>query len=440
MEKTKEHMEENSWIREAMFYHIYPMGFCDAPKWNEGQKTEGNRILKVIEWIPHMKELGINAIYFGPIFESLSHGYDTSNYYKTDRRLGTKNEFKHVFEKLHENGIRIILDGVFNHVGRGFWAFNDVQQKLENSEYKDWFSNLDFSKCSPAGDRFSYEMWEGNTDLVKLNLKNMDVCNHLLGAVRMWIDEFGIDGLRLDAADCVDKEFFVKLHDFTKEYRSDFWLMGEIIHGDYTEWANPKMLDSVTNYECWKGIYSSHNDRNYFEIAYSLNRQFGEKGIYRDLVLYNFLDNHDVNRVRSLLKVKENLQNAYTILYMMPGVPSIYYGSEWGIEGEKISGIDADLPIRPSLTLADWEGQNKELILHIQKLADIRRRSDAVRYGKYKEILVKNEQFVFVREYEKQYVVVCLNLSEKEEKVTFTYKRKQYEVCVKANSSILFVS
>ena len=283
-------------------------------------------------------------------------------------------------------------------------------------------------------------MWEGNTDLVKLNLKNMDVCNHLLGAVRMWIDEFGIDGLRLDAADCVDKEFFVKLHDFTKEYRSDFWLMGEIIHGDYTEWANPKMLDSVTNYECWKGIYSSHNDRNYFEIAYSLNRQFGEKGIYRDLVLYNFLDNHDVNRVRSLLKVKENLQNAYTILYMMPGVPSIYYGSEWGIEGEKISGIDADLPIRPSLTLADWEGQNKELILHIQKLADIRRRSDAVRYGKYKEILVKNEQFVFVREYEKQYVVVCLNLSEKEEKVTFTYKRKQYEVCVKANSSILFVS
>lgn len=440
MEKTKEHMEENSWIREAMFYHIYPMGFCDAPKWNEGQKTEGSRILKVIEWIPHMKELGINAIYFGPIFESLSHGYDTSNYYKTDRRLGRKNEFKQVFEKLHENGIRIILDGVFNHVGRGFWAFNDVQQNLENSEYKDWFSNLDFTKQSPAGDRFSYEMWEGNTDLVKLNLKNQDVCNHLLGAVRMWIDEFGIDGLRLDAADCVDKEFFVKLHDFTKEYRSDFWLMGEIIHGDYTEWANPKMLDSVTNYECWKGIYSSHNDRNYFEIAYSLNRQFGEKGIYRDLVLYNFLDNHDVNRVRSLLKVKENLQNAYTILYMMPGVPSIYYGSEWGIEGEKAQGADADLPIRPSLTLADWEGQNKKLILHIQKLADIRRTSDAIRYGKYKEILVKNEQFVFAREYEKQYVIVCLNLSEKEEKVTFTYKRKQYEVCVKANSSILFVS
>lgn len=432
--------KSNSWIREAMFYHIYPLGLFDAPKWNEGEKTAGSRILKVIEWIPHMKELGINAIYFGPVFESLSHGYDTSNYYKTDRRLGTQSDFKQVFSKLHENGIRIILDGVFNHVGRGFWAFNDVQQNLEKSQYKDWFVNLDFTQTSPAGDKFSYEMWEGNADLVKLNLKNQDVCNHLLGAVRMWIDEFDIDGLRLDAADCVDKDFFVKLHDFTKKYREDFWLMGEIIHGDYTQWANSRMLDSVTNYECWKGIYSSHNDKNYFEIAYSLKRQFGKEGIYRNLVLYNFLDNHDVNRIESLLTIKENIQNAYTILYMMPGVPSIYYGSEWGIEGEKAQGADADLKIRPALSLSEWKETNQELVSHIQYLARIRQSSKAVRYGTYKEILVKNEQFVFARELGKEYLIVCLNLSETERKVTFEYKRKKYEVLIKANSSKILQS
>lgn len=425
------------WIHDTMIYHIYTLGFADAPKWNEGEKTEGSRILKVLEWIPHLKDLGINAVYFGPIFESLSHGYDTSDYYKTDRRLGTQSDFKQVFSKLHENGIRIILDGVFNHVGRGFWAFNDVQHNLEKSQYKDWFVNLDFTQTSPAGDKFSYETWEGNADLIKLNLNNQDVCNHLLGAVRMWIDEFDIDGLRLDAADCIDKGFFVKLHDFTKKYRKNFWLMGEIIHGDYTEWANPQMLDSVTNYECWKGIYSSHNDKNYFEIAYSLKRQFGKEGLYRNLILYNFLDNHDVSRIQNLLTVKENIQNAYTILYMMPGVPSIYYGSEWGIEGKKESGADADLKIRPALNLSKLEGTNQELISHIKNLAQIRKTTKAVRYGTYHEILVKNEQFVFARELESQYLIVCLNLSDTASKVFFDYKGKKYEVLIKANSSVI---
>ena len=155
-----------SWINNAIFYHIYPLGFCDAPKYNEGEKTLGNRIKKVLDWIPHLKDLGINAIYFGPIFQSIAHGYDTSNYYETDSRLGTKEDFKQVFDALHENGIKVVLDGVFNHVGRGFWAFNDVQHKLSDSEYKDWFHNINFSQQSPLLDGFSYDMWEGNADLV----------------------------------------------------------------------------------------------------------------------------------------------------------------------------------------------------------------------------------------------------------------------------------
>ena len=427
--------DEKNWIREAMFYHIYPLGFTGAPLRNEGEATAGGRILEVLDWIEHFKELGINAIYFGPIFESVSHGYDTTDYYQTDSRLGSKEDFKKVFTALHENGIRVIVDGVFNHVGRKFFAFLDVQKNLEQSDYKDWFCNLNFSWQSPLGDSFSYENWHGAAELVKLNLRNPAVCEHLLGAVGMWMDELGIDGLRLDAADCVDREFFKRLHSFTKGKREDFWLMGEIIHGDYRVWANDEMLDSVTNYECWKGIYSSHNDKNYFEIAYSLKRQFGQGGLYENLCLYNFLDNHDVNRIGSLLKQRENLKNAYTLLYMMPGIPSIYYGSEWGIEGEKGQGMDADLPLRPKLDLEEMCAQETDLPAHIRELAKIRKESDAVKYGAYDEVLVRNKQFVFARRSGEQYKVIALNLTDHAETLHFSYQGKEYEVLLEAYTS-----
>lgn len=426
-------MQEKIWVNESMFYHIYPLGMAGAPKYNEGKNTSGQRILDILEWIPHLKNLKINAVYFGPIFQSNSHGYDTSDYYVTDSRLGDKETFKQVFSALHENGIKVVLDGVFNHVGRGFWAFHDIQNKLEQSEYKDWFVNLNFSEKSQAGDGFTYEMWEGNGDLVKLNLKNPDVCNYLLGAVKMWIDEFEIDGLRLDAADCVDKDFFRQLNNFTKTIKKDFWLMGEIIHGDYRDWANDEMLDSVTNYECWKGIYSSHNDKNYFEIAYSLKRQFGEEGIYKNLCLYNFLDNHDVNRIQSLLKNKKDIKNAYTMLYFMPGIPSIYYGSEWGIEGEKTKGIAADYPVRPYIRLNEMI-YNRELVEHIGMLATIREESDAIKYGDYQEILVRNEQLVFARTFKNEKKIVIFNVSDKNENIAFGFQNEYYEVMVEGHS------
>ncbi|MCI8327831.1 MAG: alpha-amylase [Lachnospiraceae bacterium] len=426
---------EKNWVNESIFYHIYPLGFTGAPRYNEGEKTAGNRILDVLEWIPHLKEIGVNAVYFGPVFESVSHGYDTSDYCLTDSRLGTNEDLKRVIAELHENEIRVVLDGVFNHVGRGFFAFLDLQKNLEHSEYKDWFCNLNFSWSSPLGDPFAYETWHGAAELVKLNLQNPAVCEYLLNAVGMWMDEFGIDGLRLDAADCVDKEFFKKLRSFTKEKREDFWLMGEIIHGDYRMWANDEMLDSVTNYECWKGIYSSHNDKNYFEIAHSLKRQFGQGGLYEGMSLYNFLDNHDVNRIGSLLRKKENIRNAYTLLYFMPGIPSIYYGSEWGIEGEKGQGMDADLPLRPKLDLKEMEGTAQELITHLKKLAEIRSGSEAVKYGGYEDVLVRNEQLAFARILEGEYKIITLNLADHEETLQFRFRDKDYEVRLEAYSS-----
>lgn len=255
----------NLWIRESIFYQFYTLGFCGVLEPGKIYDKK-NRLSKIGKWIPHLKEMRINAVYFSPIFQSSYHGYDTKDYYKVDERLGTNEDFKEVCEQLHKNDIRIILDGVFNHVGREFWAFKDVQINGVNSKYCSWFADLNFNSKSPMGDEFNYQSWNGCYDLVKLNSKNEEVINHLLQAVSTWIDEFDIDGLRLDAADSIDFEFFKVLKRFVEGKKKDFWLMGEVIHGDYNRWANTESLDSVTNYECYKGIYSSHNDKNYLKL------------------------------------------------------------------------------------------------------------------------------------------------------------------------------
>jgi glycosidase len=309
--------------------------------------------------------------------------------------------------------MRVILDGVFNHVGRDFWAFQDVLQNRERSAYCGWFSGLRFDSNNAYGDGLRYDDWQGHASLIKLNLSHPDVVNHLLHAVGTWIELFEIDGLRLDAADCVDLAFQRQLREFTSARRSDFWLMGEVVHGDYTRWANPQTLHSVTNYECYKGLYSSLNDQNYYEIAWSLDRQFGAQGLYRDLPLYNFADNHDVNRVASLLKNPAHLYPLYLLLFSMPGVPSIYYGSEWGLGGEKTPISDA--PLRPALENPQ-EGNHyphPQLAAAISRLAALRRAAPALRSGNYLQLLVRHEQLAFMRQSAQESLVVAVNSAQK---------------------------
>lgn len=424
----------NSWINESIFYQIYPLGFCGVLE--PGKIYEkSNRLSKIEEWIPHLKEMNINALYLAPIFESTNHGYDTKDYYKIDQRLGSNQDFKDLSSKLHENGIRVILDGVFNHVGREFWAFKDVQEKGLQSKYCNWFSNLNFYSKSPMGDDFNYDSWNGCYDLVKLNLCNDEVVNYIFDVISFWIDEFEIDGLRLDAADSMELGFFNKLRKFVDSKKKDFWLMGEVIHGDYTRFANPERLDATTNYECYKGIYSSHNDKNYFEIAYSLNRLFGVGGIYKDLCLYNFVDNHDVNRLMSTLKLSQYVYNAYTLLYTIPGVPSVYYGSEWGIKAVK--GNKTDLPLRPELELGKIEDADEKLFELIKKLGKIRSESDALKYGTYEQVIVKNEQFVFVRTMQHDKVYTLLNLSDKDSYLEFEMKFEKGTDLLDDNNEII---
>lgn len=400
-----------NWYDNAIIYHIYPLGFCGAPKFNDFSDEVSFRLDKVLDWIPHFKEMNVDAIYFGPVFESVEHGYDTVDYKKIDRRLGDNNSFRFICDRLHEAGIRVILDGVFNHVGRKFPQFVDVQEKGQGSGYCDWFQNLNFGGQSPCGDPFWYEGWNGHYNLVKLNLRNVGVCDHIIDAINYWIESFGIDGIRFDAADCIDFDFFKRIRSFCKGKKRDFWLMGEIIHGDYNRWANPEMLDSVTNYECYKGLYSSHNDKNYFEIDYSINRQSGANGgIYRNINLYNFVDNHDVNRLASTVTNPAYLPLIYTLEYTMPGIPSIYYGSEYGIQGRKENNSDDGL--RPCLHLADMERENTALYKHIVKLGRIYKAYPALRTGSYERIQITNQQLLFKKVQGDQTVYVALNLGD----------------------------
>ena len=202
-----------------MIYHIYPLGFCGAPQANDFASPAVPRLRKVAGWLDHVAWLGANLLYLGPTFESSRHGYDTVDYYHVDRRLGTDETLRWLSEEVHRRGMRLILDGVFNHVGRDFWAFYDVRQKGEGSAFCDWFHQLRFDGVSPYGDPFTYEGWHNHHSLVKLNLENPAVRSHLLEAVRTWVVQFGIDGLRLDAANCVGRPFLRELAAFCKGLR-----------------------------------------------------------------------------------------------------------------------------------------------------------------------------------------------------------------------------
>jgi glycosidase len=360
------------------------------------------------QWVPYLQELGITALYIGPLFESSTHGYDTKDYFKVDRRLGTNDDLCGLIKKCHDAGIRVVLDAVFNHVGRDFFAFEDLRNNGWDSRYRSWF-HTDFRRQSCYGDRFWYEGWNEHYNLVKLHHNDPQVQQYFADVVRYWIREFDIDGLRFDAADVIDRKFFKQMRHLCKPLKNDFWLMGEVIHGDYRLWVNNDSLDSVTNYECYKGLWSSHNNHNYFEIAYSLNRQYGAGGIYRGLCLYNFVDNHDVDRVASKLKDTAHLHTLYILLFTLPDIPSLYYGSEWGIQGLK--GPDTDQPLRPVVDITSSIGKIRStpIFRDIKQLIELRKRIEPLRRGDYAPLLTASEQYCFLRQHGNDAAVVCVN-------------------------------
>ena len=385
-----------AWYDEAVFYHIYPLGMTGAPRYNEyGEPVE--RLNKLLPWISHIKNIGCNAIYIGPLFESVGHGYETTDYRKLDSRLGTNETLKNFVKECHSQGVKVIFDGVFNHTGRDFFAFKDLKEHRENSRYKDWYCNVNFWGNNSYNDGFGYENWGGHDLLVKLNQKNPEVINYICDVIRFWVDEFDVDGIRLDAADVLDFDFMKALRRVANEVKPEFWLMGEVIHGDYIRWANADTL------------FSGYNDHNFFEIAHTvkrLNDMCG--GVFK---LYSFVDNHDVERIMSKLSTPKGFAPVHILLYTLPGIPSLYYGSEFGIEGRKAHGEDADAPLRPEMDYESWTGAmaDNTYVKFISVLGAMRHQVKALSYGDYKEQNLTTRQYTFSRSYEGTTVVVMVN-------------------------------
>lgn len=401
-----------AWYEEAVFYHIYPLGLLGAPKQNSYDKIE-HRLRELDKWIPHIKSIGCNAIYIGPLFESVGHGYETTDYKKLDSRLGDNKDLKNFVSLCHKEGIRVIFDGVFNHTGRDFFAFKDIRANRENSAYRDWYCNVNFYGNNEYNDGFSYDNWGGYNLLVKLNQRNGAVKDYLCDVIRFWVSEFDVDGIRLDAADVLDFDFMKTLRYVADTVKPDFWLMGEVIHGDYTRWVNENTLHSVTNYTLHKGLYSGHNDHNYFEIAHTVKRLNDMAGNRPGgLKLYNFTDNHDVERIITKLNNKQNYYPVHILEYTLPGVPSIYYGSEFGIEGRKEKYSDDS--IRPALCFEDYRDALKDnpYTSFIAALGNARAHAPALSYGDYREVFLTNRQFAFTRNTDNSTVLVAVNNDE----------------------------
>ena len=382
-----------AWYDEAFFYHIYPLGLCGAPGTN-AFKGEEHRLRELWPWVDHLRELGVTALYIGPLFESGSHGYDTADYRRLDRRLGSNEDLKAFVRYCHESGIRVVLDAVFNHSGRDFFAFRDLKERREQSPYRDWYCNVNFWNNNEYNDGFSYDNWGGYNLLAKFNLRNPEVVNYHLESVRFWVSEFDIDGLRLDTADVLGFDFMRTLRGLANTVKPDFWLMGEVIHGEYQRWVNPGMLHSVTDYALHKALYSGHNDHNYFEIAHTLNR-FMQNGIDCRM-LYSFVDNHDVERIHTKLNDGRQWLPVHVLLFSLPGIPSVYYGSEFGIEGRKTRG-GSDDEIRPQLDLSELLAGENPCLEVVRALGRIYRKEKALAWGDYQQLVLTTKQYAFRR-------------------------------------------
>jgi glycosidase len=391
----------STWYERGVFYHMYPLGMTGAPRHNDATEVT-NRFAELLQWILHIRSLGCNAIYIGPLFESTSHGYDTRDYKLVDRRLGDNESFKDFVKQCHDSGIRVVVDGVFNHTGREFFAFKDIQEKKWDSPYKDWYKGVNFDWQGPCGDPFGYDAWQGHFELPCLNLYNQAVRSYLFDVIRFWIDEFDIDGIRLDCANVLDFNFMKEMRQETARMKEDFWLMGEVIHGDYSRWVNPQMLHSVTNYELHKSLYSGFNDHNFFEIAHNVRRL---EAIGRQL--YTFVDNHDEDRIASKLKLKEHLIPIYLCLFTLPGIPSIYYGGEWGVEGKRTSTSDEAL--RPAIPISQSDERNCELTQFICAVGRIHDENEEFHGGRYQELLLTNRQYAFARHGADSVIITAVN-------------------------------
>lgn len=395
------------WAARAVFYHIYPLGFFGAPRQNPGGEPVP-RLAELRRWYDHIAGLGVNAIYIGPLFESGSHGYDTTDYLSVDRRLGDNALLGQLVKELHERKIKVILDGVFNHTGREFFAFRDIRQNRRGSAYKDWY-HINWGADSEFHDGFAYDSWQGHQILPRLNLDNPDTRQYIFEVARKWLGEVEVDGWRLDVAGDIAPSFWWEFRRECKAINPDCFLMGEVWTGDYRTWVAPDLLDSGTNYQLYHTIDHVFNEGDLSPLRAVMDRaSHPEFGIYKDLTLFNFIGNHDVTRILSQLSDPDDVFPALILLMTIPGIPCLYYGEEVGMTGRKNS--DDSALRKPMLAPgAAWPDRDHRLYSLIARLAALRRDHASLQFGSFASLDAGQGFFAYLRRHVRENAVVVLN-------------------------------
>ncbi|SNT52147.1 alpha-amylase family glycosyl hydrolase [Rhodococcoides kyotonense] len=321
-----------AWVQHALWWQVYPLGFVGAPvrDWDGTSSVDEHKLLKVVDWLDYAVELGASGIALGPIFASEGHGYETTDHFRIDDRLGTAEDFDALVVAAHDRGMRVMLDGVFNHVGQSFPRF---QQALRDGS-SSWF-HLDSSG--------RHRNFEGHDELVTLNHDSEEVRQYVVDVMTHWLDR-GADGWRLDAAYAVPSTFWASVIPRVRDKHPDAYFLGEVIHGDYAEIVGRSSLDSVTQYELWKAIWSAISEKNFFELSHALGRH---NEWLETFVPATFVGNHDVNRIASTVADERHLAHALVVLFTVAGTPTVYYGDEQGFRGAKEERVGGDDEVRP---------------------------------------------------------------------------------------------
>ncbi|HEV7204285.1 MAG TPA: alpha-amylase family glycosyl hydrolase [Jatrophihabitans sp.] len=386
------------WVEHVIWWHVYPLGFVGADTSGE-DRTPGGGFDHLSGWLDHAVELGVNGLALGPIFQSGSHGYDTLDHFAVDPRLGDADGFRRLVDAAHRNGVRILLDGVFNHVGRGFPGVREAE--LEQGGSRDgWFRRDRDGRLAT---------FEGHAKLVALDHGDPAVADHVRCVMRHWLD-LGVDGWRLDAAYAVPPSFWHAVLPPVRESHPDAYFVGEVLHGDYADYVRRSGIDSVTQYELWKAIWSALDSRNFFELDWTLRRH---NDLLDTFVPYTFVGNHDVTRLASQISDPRHHPHALALLMVLGGTPSIYYGDEQGLRAVKEDRIGGDDAVRPAFpaTPLPLENAAAEVFRLHQQLIGLRRRHPWLHQARSETLLLRNEALV-LRVHAADDLILALNLDE----------------------------
>jgi cyclomaltodextrinase len=426
---------EPDWVTHAVWWQLYPLGFVGAPQQHTlgddgAPSTDIHHTLnRIIDWLDYAIELGASGIALGPIFQSETHGYDTTDYFAIDARLGDTDDFRRLVHEAHSRGLRVLLDGVFNHVGRSFAQFHkelsqtaptdQASQTGEASQPSEavqvdverepsWFIRSDDAVDAHNG---GFESFEGHAALVKLNHSEPAVADFVVNVMNHWL-ELGADGWRLDAAYAVDPQFWASVLPRVRAAHPDVYVAGEVLHGDYAAFVTESGVDAVTQYELWKAIWSGISEANFFELAWAMDRHTEFLQTFTPLT---FVGNHDVTRIASAIGDKRHLAHALVVLFTVGGTPTIYYGDEQAFVGVKEERAGGDDAIRPEFPV----GGRGELAaegwptFHVhQELIGLRRRHPWLHRATATTLQLTNGTYAYEASGEGERLVVSLNLED----------------------------